>query len=249
MNDKGRDRSRNFLVVLLLIVVTLFTAFQEGYFPLISPLFWLCLMAGVGFSLWLAWDIANRRFLALILVIFILEYLKESIGIKSGMWVYHGAGGAYNFGVWAWVWAGLSAYTLSTRLISRALRRHNLALPRRVNLILVLALFGLIPLTLGKFWSGAGGWFWGFYITLLLAGLLTASRLDFPVFAGLVLAAWVLANPSEYVGSALSGIWTFTHNPHYPPFFLLAGCWPLEILVQYGLSAVLAREPLDQDTH
>jgi hypothetical protein len=72
--------------------------------------------------------------------------------------------------------------------------------------------------------------------------------MEFPVFAGIIITSWLVGNPSEYVGSVASGVWTFTHNPHYPPFFLLFGCWPLEILAQYLLSASIAKEPLDKDT-
>jgi len=101
---------------------------------------------------------------------------------------------------------------------------------------------------LGKYWSGARGWFWSFYALLLIVGIYTSIRMDFAVFAGIVITAWIVSNPSEYIGSVNSGVWTFTHNPNYPPLFLLFGCWPLEILAQYLLSAFLADEPLDKDT-
>lgn len=71
-------------------------------------------------------------------------------------------------------------------------------------------------------------------------------RMPFPVFAAIAVSAWLVGNPSEFFGSASSGAWTFVHNPNYPPFFLVAGCWPLEILAQYSLSAFLAGEPLDE---
>jgi hypothetical protein len=109
-------------------------------------------------------------------------------------------------------------------------------------------LFLLILLTLGKYRSGAGALFWGFYLLLLVAGIIMALRVDFSVFLGLILTTWLMSNISEYVGSVPSQAWSFTHNTDYPPFFLVMGCWPLEILAQYSLSAYLADEPLDKDT-
>ena len=249
--DTRNARPRNVLAVAIFIIITLFAAFQEGYLPLISGPFWLVLIAGFAIAMWLALSISPQRLMALILGIFILEYIKETIGNRSGMWQYHGVNNSYNFGVWAWVLAGLVAYALSTRIVIRQLRKLAPALPRWWNLFnpaILLLIFLLIPLTLGNYWPGAGGLFWVFYLILLGAGVVTALRMDFSVFLGIVISTWIVSNPSEYMGSVSSQVWTFTHNPDYPPFFLLMGCWPLEILAQYSLSAYLANEPLDKDT-
>ena len=238
-------RVQNFLLIALLIIVTFFTAFHEGYLPLISLPFWIILIAGYCISVWLALSISTRRLPALILCIFIIEYVKETIGVRSGMWTYHGAGGLYNFGVWAWVLAGLVVYTLSTKVAIRLIGKLKIDPPRCVNPIILIFISLLIPLTLGDYWSGAGALFFAFYGLLLLVGLFASIKMDFPVFVGIVITTWLISNPSEYVGAISSGVWTFTHNPNYPPFFLLFGCWPLEILVQYSLSAFLVDEPLN----
>ena len=240
-------RAKNLVLIALLGLITVFTAFHEGYFPLISALFLTSLIAGYLISVWLAFSASTRRLLSLILGIFIIEYIKESIGIRSGLWIY-GVKGNFNFGVWAWVLGGLVAYTLSTKVVIRLTRKLKFSLPRWLNAIVLVLISLLIPLTMGDYWSGARGLFWSFYVLLLIAGIYTSLRMDFPVFAGIVITAWIVGNPSEYAGSAGSGVWTFTHNPNYPPFFLLFGCWPLEILAQYSLSAFLANEPLDKDT-
>lgn len=246
--DANNARSSNLLLVGLLIVVVLFTAFHEGYFPLISVFLWISLVVGFALSVWLALSISTRRLLSLILGIFIIEYIKETIGIRSNVWVYHGMNGLYNFGVWAWVLAGLIVYALSIKVVIRWTRKLKISLPGWVNAVILVLICSLIPLTLGSYWSGARGLFWIFYLLLLIAGIHASLRMDFPVFAGLVVTSWIIGNPSEYLGSVPSKVWTFTHNPYYPPFFLLFGCWPLEILVQYSLSAFLADEPLDKYT-
>ena len=237
---------RSLLLAALFILVTLFTAFQEGYIPLISMPFYLSIAAGFSITIWLAWNISTHRLLSLILSIFIIEYIKETIGVRSGMWTYHGINGFYNFGVWAWVMGGLAAYTLATRIVIPRMQRVKLSIPSWVNPLLVTVIFLIVPLTLGNYRSGAGILFSLFYIALFIACIYSSLKMNFPIFAGIVITAWILGTPSEYMGSTASNIWTFTHNPDYPPFFLVAGCWPLEILAQYSLSAFLANEPLNQ---
>ena len=238
----------NISLVALLIIITIFTAFHEGYLQIISIPFWVVLIAGFSISVWLALHISTKRLLSLMLVIFIVEYIKEAIGIRSRLWTYHGVGEQFNFGVWAWVLGSLVTYTLATRVIIKQVRKLKLALPKWVNTVILLVLVSLIPLTLGRYWSGIGSLFLVFYALLLIAGIYASLKMDFPVFAAIVITAWLVSNPSEYLGSVNSGLWIFTHNPDYPPFFLLFGCWPLEILVQYSLSAFLANESLDSLT-
>lgn len=237
---------QNYLIVGLTLAVTLFTAWHEGYFAFISVSFWIFLALGFGLAFWVAAQISSRRLLSLAVSIFIMEYIKETIGIRAGLWVYHGVNGFYNFGVWAWVLGGISAYTLGTRIIRPLIRRLQPGVSHRRQVAIIGILFLLIPLGLGGYWGGTGAWFWGFYILTLAADLWVASRVDFPLLAGMVAAAWLVGNTGEYLGGPVSGVWTFPRDPRYPPLFLLFGCWPLEILAQYALSAVLANEALDQ---
>lgn len=247
-NSLNKERLQNIILVALLITVTLFTAFHEGYFPLISVSFWVSIVIGFSISIWLAWTISTLRLLSLILGIFIIEYIKETTGIRSGFWVYHGVNGLYIFGVWGWVLGGLTAYTVSTKITIRQMRKLRISLPRWLNPIILTIISLFIPLTIGDYWSGAGKLFWLFYTLIFIAGIYVSFKMDFFVFSGIVITAWVVSQPSEYIGSITSNVWTYTHNSSYPPFFLLFGCWPLEILAQYSLSAFLAKEPLDKDT-
>ena len=250
MNIHTRDGEKypNLLIVVLFLIIFLFTTFHEGYLALLTPLFFLALTAGFAMAFWLALFISTKRLLALILVIAFLEYIKETIGIRSGMWVYHGTKGFYLFGVWCWVLAGLTVFTLATRVTIPLLRNLKIPLSSRWNLILPPALFLVIFLTLGQNRSGAGGLFWSFYSLLLIFNIYIAWKMDAPVVVGIVITSWVGSNLSEYVGAIASGAWTFPHNPTYPPVFLLFGCWPLEILAQYALSAFLAGETLEEYT-
>jgi len=239
---------RNLFLIALFILVSIFTAIQEGYVCLMTAAFWVSLIAGFLLCVWLAFSTSTRRLLALILGIFIVEYIKETIGMSSGMWSYHGLEGHYTFVVWTWVLAGLIVYVFATRIVIRLIRKLNLGVPRWVNLVVLVLIGALIPISLGDYWAGAGALFWLFYAVLFIVGIAVAVRMEFPVFIGIVITAMIISNPSEYVGSIASRLWTFAHSPEYPPFFLLFGCWPLEILIQYALSGFMADEPLDKDT-
>jgi hypothetical protein len=246
--DTNTVRSRNLLILALLIVVTLFSAYHEGYLPLISIPFWVSIIAGFAIAGWLALGISTNRFLSLALVIFIVEYIKETIGMKSHIWSYHGTSGQYSFVVWVWVLAGLVAYTVSTKVLIGVIRKLRCTVPRWVNPAILIIISSVIPLGMGDYRGAAGVLFLLFYAVVFVLCINVSIKTEFPVLAGIVITAWIIANPSEYVGSVTCHAWTFTHNPDYPPFFLLFGCWPLEIFVQYSLSAFLAHEPMNKNT-
>jgi uncharacterized protein (DUF362 family) len=235
---------RNVIAVLLLLATLLTAAICEHYLQrsLLPLALWLAL--GFGFALWLALRISSARLFALLLIIFLVEYAKESIGVRSQLWAYTGTGGRYVFGVLGWVVAGTAVYAIATGVTIPLLRRLHFAPPRWLNLAIVLALAALVALLLGPYRALVGLSFWSFYALTVAVGLLAVRRMPFPVLAGVVLTAWVVALPSEYLGSVLGRAWIFHGDPRLPPLYLLLGGWPLEILAQYALSAFLAGEPV-----
>jgi len=248
-NNKQIEKMRNVFLALLLLIAALFAAYYEGYFQKITTIFRITLAASSIIVIWLSLYISTKRFLSFIAVIFIIEYIKEAIGIKSNIWVYHGFGGQFVFGVWCWVLAGLVSYGLASRVLIRLIRKLKFTLPRWLNLIIFLLIAALIPFMMGDYLQGTGALFWLLYALLLIFGIYSVLKMDFPVFAGLVLSAWIIGIPSEYVGSISSGVWEFTMDANFPPLFLLLGCWPIEIIAQYSMSAFLVNEPLDKDTY
>lgn len=231
--------------IVLLLAAMLFSARDEGYLPLISPFFAVVLAFGFALSFWLALRISAARIAALIATILLLEYVKETIGVRSGLWVYHGKEGRYFFGIFAWVVGGLSAHSVSTGVTIPLLRRLHAFLPFWLNLAIAIPVLLGLPMTLGPSWAGAGLDFCILYLALGIVLLLSAILMDFPTFAGIVVAAWLGGNLGEYAGSAASGAWTFPYNPTYPPFFLLFSCWPMEIAAQHSLAAWFSGESLD----
>ncbi len=238
-------RFRNLVLVFLLFASLLFAAWNEGYLANFSLAFELPLAGSLALSVWMATRSSTARFFVLLLSIFFIEYVKETLGIRTGLWTYTGQGGQYLFGVLAWVLGGTSAFVLAAGAIIPLLRKIHRELPRWLNLAMVLALFALIVLLADPLRPGTELIYWTFYAALLATALVAARRMPWQVLVGIVLSAWVVGNPSEYLGSVYSHFWNFTYHPRYPPRSLLFGCWPIEILVQYSLSAFLASEPLD----
>lgn len=234
------SRGVNLLVVALVAFMTFFTGYQESYIELISPLFWVVLAAAIAVAIWLACNISTKRLVALVLTIFMIEYVKETLGVVDGFWSY--ARSSYIFGVWAWVLGGLVAFAAGRLLVAKAIASLKLAVPNGTNAVLVVIVSILGLVFLGPYRSGASAEFWIFYALLLVVVYFVSIRLDFSEFFGLVLAAVAVGTISEYAGSTGSGIWTFTYDPDFPPLFLLLGCWPLEITAQYFLSGFLAGE-------
>lgn len=229
----------NLSVVGMAALATFFTGLQEGYLPLISPFFWSILAGGIVVTAWLACTISTVRLLALIVVIFVMEYVKESIGIANGFW--HYARPSYTFGVWCWVVGGFSTFAVG-KLLSGVFVLLKPSFPKGANAALVISAAILGFALLGPYRSHADIWFWLFYIALLSISLFASFRVGFSEFAGLVAAAAAVGALSEYSGAIGSNLWTFAYDRNFPPLFLLLGCWPIEITVQYLLSGAIAGE-------
>lgn len=229
----------NLSVVGLVALVTFFTGYMEGYFPLISPLFWAIIAGGIVVTAWLACTISTVRLLALIVVIFVVEYVKESIGVVNGFW--HYARPSYTFGVWCWVVGGFSAIAVG-KLLAKVIAMLKPSLPKGANaaMVIIAAILGFA--LLGPYRSHTGAGFWLFYAALLSIALFVSFRVGFPEFASLVAAAVAVGALSEYSGAIGNNLWTFAYDRHFPPLFLLLGCWPIEITMQYLLSGAIAGE-------
>ena len=236
--------ARNLVLVLVLFATLGVAAGAEGYAALVSVPFMLLLGLGFALSVWLALRMSTARFVALLALVFFMEYTNQTLGIRSGLWQYHGQGGQYVFGVMSWLVAACSAQMMAIGIAIPMLCRLRLPALKRLTWVPVVLLFAMIPLTAGAYRAGMGTWFWSFYGLIFILALWVAQRLPMDALLGVLLAGALAGVLSEHVGSALSGCWTFPHNPSYPPFYLVVGCWPLEILVQFGVAAYLAGEPI-----
>lgn len=245
--NTGAEKMRNYLIIALLAATTAFAAYHEGYSSSMSLPFKALFATGICLSFWLASGISSIRLVSLILSIFIIEYFKEAIGIDTKMWSYNGNSGQFLFGVLSWVFAGLTTYTIATRIAIPVVRELGRGLHRLLSSLALSLLFAALIITLGEYRGDANATFYTFYFILFLGALYASFRTDCYIFIGLTLAAWFVGNLSEYIGAINSGLWTFTHNlDDYPPLFLVICCWPIEIMAQYSLSAYMAGEGLNE---
>jgi hypothetical protein len=217
----------------------IFTAYHEEYLTVITLPFWGVLLGGYILMVWLALHSSTARLLSLIVVIFTIEYVKEALGIRYELWIYHGAPGGFVFGVWSWVLGGLACYTVATKIAAPLLRKLPLPVAGWINPIVLVLLAGVGLLLLSKRFQELGLLYWIFYAVLLVFAAERSRIIEVPLFLGLVITSWITSNMSEFVGSVLSGIWTFTNHPSYPPAFLLFACWPIEIVAQFSLAYLL----------
>jgi len=236
--------ARNFILVLVMFATLGVAAETEGYAALISLPFVYLLVLGFALSVWLALRMSTARLVAVLALVFFMEYTNQTIGIRSGLWQYHGQGGQYVFGVMSWLVAACSAQMMAIGIAIPILRWLRLPALKRLTWVPVVLLFAVIPLTAGAYGASMGGWFWAFFGLIFVLALGVARHMPMDALLGVLVAGGLTGLVSEHVGSALSGCWTFPYNPSHPPFYLVVGCWPLEILVQFGVAAYLSGEPI-----
>lgn len=217
----------------------------EGYLPQVNAAFAAYTALVVGVGLWFgAFEMSRRRLLATAAVAALGGFATQVVGVDvAGLWSYRGAHETYFFVPSTFVFASTLAYGLTVLVLGPRLRRVITRLPRGWNVALVAALLGAA--LAGGASQGALGkpLFVGYYAALGLFGVYASLLMDLGTLVALVLAAVFVGAASEMLG-ARSGLWTFTGTGWVPPWWLVLGSWPLEILLHYGLGGLLAREPL-----
>ena len=238
---KSRDVKigRNFALLLGMAGALLFTAFYEGYLGMVDWRFAAVLLCGLGTMAFLSLVETTGRILSLLVAVFAIELVKEYLGIRYQLWVYHGRDGRFLFGVLSWVLGGVSVFTLAKWVVAPFVRILVSTKTRKFHVPILLGLAGLAYALLDVPMSQLGPWFWGLYAILLLLGVWRSRQSDLAMLFALIATGWGVGNLSEYLGSQ-AGIWTFTGHPNYPPLYLLFGLWPIEIIAQVSLARLLA---------
>jgi hypothetical protein len=240
------EKLRSIVVVSLLFGTTLYTGYSEGYLSLIRLPLWLAIVCSSALAVYLATSISTRHLLASILAVLVVEYWKETVGVRCGMWTYHGIDGRYLFGVWLWVTASLSVLALSRLAVRYSSKLQRVEAPRALSRVTVLVVAALIPITLGKYWRLATPEFWIFYLVAIAIDLVAVRRIRAPWVLLVVIVAWSGGGLSEYLGGIHSAVWTFAYDVRFPPRYLIIGGWPLEILAQFAIAAFLSQVPLSK---
>ena len=140
--------------------------------------------------------------------------------------------------------ASLVAYGLAQTVIGSLVAERIRRPSRAGNPLIVLVVFGLLVAFSGDVRDRQGSEFWWYYGGNTLICLYLSLRMNAATLVAVLISGALVGAAAELAGSR-SGLWTFAGAPGaLPPVWLVFGSWPLEVLVHYGLSGVLARESL-----
>lgn len=214
----------------------------EGYLDKITigfALFGAAMLALAAY--FAAFELGTRRLLWLAIIAGGGGYLTQVVGAtRGGFWHYPPPSATYYFVPFVFAIASIVACGLAGAAIGPRLRAHLRRPARTYNALVVLAVFGLLLALAGGAHDRA---FWLYYGAKLLACLYLALRMPLASLLAALLGGLVVGAAAELAGSR-AGLWTFATPSGLPPAWLVLGSWPLEVLVHYGLSGVLARESL-----
>lgn len=233
----------NLLILSILGLAIYISMAIEGYIQLLNLTFGISLAILFFFSLWTAWSMSLKRLIILGLAGFYFGYITQVVGTKSGLWIYNGRYKSYVFAALIWAISSIAMYGLSVKVLKIGFTIASDYIKRFSGTIFVAILFLIIIITLKEYRAGLGPVFWAYYITLFAFAVYVSYIIDFQSILRLTIAAWIIGNIGEYLGSQ-SGLWTFPFNPDYPPLFLVISFWPLEFIAQYSISGIIAKEPL-----
>jgi len=220
--------------------------FLEGYAGNISVVFALYGVAMVGAAgYFAAFEVTTRRLALLGLIAGAGGYLTQVMGATlGGFWTNGPPHHTYYFVPATFVIASLVAYGLTQTLLGSLLRRVIRTPRRAANPLIVLVVFLLLMVFSGDVRARQGIEFWLYYGGKALICIYLSLRMNLATLLAVLVSGALVGTVAELAGSR-SGLWTFTGTPGgLPPAWLLFGSWPLEVLVHYGLSGILAGESL-----
>lgn len=217
---------------------------REGYLGRVDLWFAsygvVTVLAAAGFA---GYHASTRRILLLALVCATGGLATQYFGATlEGLWSYPPPRHTWWFVPGTFVFAGVVTYGLTQVVIGPRLRAWVGTGPRWLSLLLVAA-FAAVAIVGAELAPGDRSWeFRGYYLALTAFALFAGTRTDLATLLALGLAAIVVGGVSETLG-ARSTLWTYRDgNGWLPPFWLIVGSWPLETILHYTLSALLAGE-------
>ncbi|MBI5380141.1 MAG: DUF362 domain-containing protein [Nitrospirae bacterium] len=233
-------------LVSVLAVGTLGVSYLEGYLSLFTWPFCVFIAGLFALAFWTAFKVLSfKRLVTLLLLGFLIGYVTQLIGTRSGLWRYAHEGFASAGLGWAFAAVAMAGVTdLLARLFRDVPRERWAFLRPFLPVMLFLTMAIALAVDYRRELSLLPPEFWVYYILLLFGGIVFAVQLGCFTLFSLITAAWGVGMAAEAMGS-WSGLWSF--DTPYPPLFLILGCWPLEFLAQYALSALIVREPLDPE--
>lgn len=235
----------NLALLAVVVVAGGVAVFAEGYGGHISLGFALfgAVMAVLA-AYFAAFEISTRRFVLLAVIAGGGGYLTQVVGATlGGFWSYGPPRHTYYFVPFTFVLASLVAYGLTQTVFGALIRRAIHRPSRAINPLIVLAVFGLLVVLSGDARAGQGTGFWVYYAAKALLCVYISLRMNTATLLAVFISGALVGAAAELAGSR-SGLWTFTQPGGVPPAWLVLGSWPLELLVHYGLSGIVAHESL-----
>ena len=192
-----------------------------------------------------AFEVTTRRLVLLAVIAGAGGYLTQVVGAtRGGFWSYGPPHHTYYFVPATFVLASLVAYGLAQTALGSLVRRVIRTPSRAANPLIVLAVLALLLVLLGDARDRQGWDFWLYYGGKALICLYLSLRMSAATLVTVLLGGALVGTAAELAGSR-SGLWTFGDAPGaLPPAWRIFGSWPLEVLVHYGLSGLLAGEAL-----
>jgi uncharacterized protein (DUF362 family) len=233
----------NALVLLLVTAGGAVELARHGYLGLVNLAFILFGLTVLAFDVWqVSFELSRRRFLWLVGVASTAGYATQVVGSTiQGAWTYPPP---HHFGYVRamFVVAAVGVYGLTVALFAPLARRLVPVRSRKLNFVLVGAL-GVLFVVLGRDDRHGEAAVWIYYGLLFAFALYAAALTDLGTLLGLVASAIVVGGLAEWLG-ARSGLWAYQRTGTVPPAYLVFTSWPLESILHYGLSGILARESL-----
>jgi uncharacterized protein (DUF362 family) len=217
------------------------------------PFFWLSLLIDFVFALWIAWHMPTVRVVGLALVGAVIGFVTEGtaqwpVDHNTALWVYRDGptilSGVLIYALTAIAVFGL-AYVINRVLSHVAFFKSTGYANSLIVTFTLLAMFLLAahepeylrriaarPLALVH------------YLVLFFLAVSLAYTMRLGLVIGVVCSAILASLVGQYTGGTLAHIWTFlpdvTPRPDFPPNYLIFGLWPIEGLVEFGASAMVA---------
>ena len=237
------------LVIVTIITGAIVVILARPCGPSLAEKFRLALLFDYVFALWIAWSMPTTRVVALALVGALVGFVTECTAICTGLWIYP----CYPLGVGVLIYA-LSAIGVfgMVYILNRILLRHAFFKTTAwLNSLIVVLIF--LSLFLWAYREHDGDylklmvtqkWVLVYYAVLFFLAVTLAYCLRLGTLIAIIISAALVSLVGQTAGGVKAMIWLFLPDAHpavtSPPQYLVYALWPLEYVVEFGLSAALA---------
>jgi uncharacterized protein (DUF362 family) len=202
----------------------------------------LVLLMGFVLAIWTGWYTSSPRVIGLILSGALIGLCTEYTAKIANLWVYESPT-AFLAGICIYSQGAVTLFGI-VYVVDRIISNHSFS--RRtgwINCLSVVVLFFVLFATSAQY-LGESTYKYSviIYYSLLFAAAITLGYcLRFGRLLSIVIAATLGSFIGQYAGGTMANIWVWIPDPtSFPPLYLIFALWPMEYIVEYGLSAGIA---------